>query len=213
MATTMPDAALPMIVVAQAEGGPAVVEPLPEAPAVVGELIEEPEAEVPFPPFDATYFPSQLLWLAITFIALYLIVARVALPRIGGILEDRRDRIASDLDQAERLKEQSDDALAGYERALAEARARAFAVGEEARATAKQQAAARQAEIEAELNKRLGRAEARIGEIKGKALADVDAVAADVAAALVERLVGEKPTQNEVQDAVAAAGGRETVGV
>ena len=109
----------------------------PEAPAaeiheeIAAELeggvgVEEhAEEEGTFPPFDPTFFASQLLWLAITFTALYLLMSRVIIPRIGGILEDRRDRIARDLDQAERLKQQSEEAVASYERALAEARSRA----------------------------------------------------------------------------------------
>ncbi len=71
-----------------------------------------------FPPFDATTFASQLLWLAITFGVLYYLMARVAVPRIAGIIEDRRDRIASDLDMADRLKTDSEEALAAYEKAL-----------------------------------------------------------------------------------------------
>jgi F-type H+-transporting ATPase subunit b len=191
-----------VIVVAQAEGPAAV-----EAASGAGE-VEHPET-VPFPPFDATYFPSQLLWLAITFVAMYLLVARVVLPRIGGILEDRRDRIADDLDQAERLKQQSDEALEAYERALAKARADAFSIGEKAREAAKAVAAEQQADVEADLNKRLAAAEARIGEIKRKALAEVDAVAADVAQAVVETLLGKRPTTQEVGAAVAAAGAQE----
>ena len=187
------------IVVAQAEGAAGGEE-------LTTEVGHEEEGEEPFPPFDATYFPSQLLWLFITFVAMYLLAARVVLPRIGGILEDRRDRIASDLDQAERLKQQSDEAIAGYERALSEARARAFTVAEAARGAAKNKAAVKQAEIEAELNARLATAETRIGEIKQKALADVGAVAAEVAEAVVERLLGEKPAAKEVETAVAAAG-------
>ena len=201
----MNESVLPLIVIAQAEGAP-------ELPALIEGVVEEEAGEEPFPPFDATYFPSQLLWLAITFTALYLLLVRVALPRLGGILEDRRDRIASDLDQAERLKQQSDEAIADYEKALAEARARAFAVAEEAREAAKQKAAGRQAEVEADLKSRLADAEKRIGEIKQKALADVDAVAADVAEAVVERLLGERPSAGEVGDAVAAASDRETAG-
>jgi F-type H+-transporting ATPase subunit b len=185
--------ASPVIIVAQAEGVSAGIE--------AGEL-HAAEDEV-FPPFDPTFFASQLLWLAITFTALYLVLARVVIPRLGGILEDRRDRIANDLDQAERLKEQSNEAIAAYERALAKARADAFAVGEQAREAAKRAAAAKQAEIEAALNARLAEAEARIGAIKQKALADVGAVATEVAGAVVERLLGVKPTANEISGAVA----------
>ena len=166
-----------------------------------GALTEEvhPETEINpeegvFPPFDASTFASQLLWLAITFGALYLLMARVVLPRIGGILEDRRDRIASDLDHAERLKQQSDQALASYERALADARANAFKIAEDSRERAKAEADARQQVIEADLSRRIEAAENRIGEI-----------AVEAAQALVERLLGKAPSRTETAAAVAAA--------
>lgn len=198
------------IVIAQAEeGAPAEGAP---APVVEGELFEEVileeephEEEVGFPPFDSTYFASQFLWLIISFVVLYLLMSRLVLPRIGGILEDRRDRIARDLDQAERLKQQSDDAMAGYERALAEARAGAHAIAAEARDGAKAEADARQEKIEADLDKQLEDASARINEIKAKALADVGDIATDAASAVVEQLLGKKPTATELSAAVKAA--------
>ncbi len=65
-----------------------------------------------FPPFDSTHFASQLLWLAITFGLFYLLMSKVIIPRIGGILETRHDRIAQDLDEASRLKGEADAAIA-----------------------------------------------------------------------------------------------------
>jgi F-type H+-transporting ATPase subunit b len=90
-----------------------------------------------FPPFDQSTFASQLLWLAITFGLFYLLMSRVIVPRIGGILEHRRDRIAQDLDEASRLKEEADNAIAAYEQELAEARKKASAIAEAAREKAK----------------------------------------------------------------------------
>ena len=196
------------IVLAQAgEGEPAGVI---EGAAAEGELSEgvviEEHDEETFPPFDPTFFASQLLWLAITFTVLYLLMSRLVLPRIGGILEDRRDRIARDLDQADRLKQQSDDAIASYERALAEARSGAFTIAAESREAAKEEANQRQAATEADLDKKLAEAEARIGEIKKKALADVTEVASEAAEAVVEKLLGKKPAASEVTAAVKAAG-------
>jgi F-type H+-transporting ATPase subunit b len=69
-----------------------------------------------FPPFDSHSFASQILWLALTFIALYVVMSRVALPRIGSILEDRRRHIDNDLQEAQRLKGESDAAIAAHER-------------------------------------------------------------------------------------------------
>ena len=193
------------VVMAQAEGAP-VAEPAAAAElhsevGVAGE--EEHAAEGEFPPFDPTFFASQLLWLAITFTVLYLLMGRVIIPRIGGILEDRRDRIARDLEQAERLKQQSNDAIASYEKALSDARNRAFKIAGEARDAAKAEAASKQAATEAVLDNKLADAEKRIAGIKAKALADVGAIASEAAEAVVERLLGKKPSSGEVSSAVA----------
>ncbi|MCC6735890.1 MAG: F0F1 ATP synthase subunit B [Bauldia sp.] len=197
---------------APAEAAPAAEPGAPLTDAAHGELagvvIEEHATEEhggTFPPFDSTYFASQLLWLAISFVVLYLLMSRVIIPRIGGILEDRRDRIARDLDQAGRLKQQSDEANAAYVKALSDARANAFRIAAEARDKAKGEAAARQAEIEKSLDGKLAAAETRIGEIKAKALADVGAIAAEAAEAVVDRLVGLKASATELKDAVGAA--------
>src|ERR1700693_658301 len=87
----------------------------------------------PFPPFDQQTFPSQRLWLALTFVALCLLMSKIALPRIDSILERRRARIAGDLAEAQRLKGESDAAIASYEKALADARARAQALVSDSR--------------------------------------------------------------------------------
>src|SRR5262245_56065197 len=78
-----------------------------------------------FPPFQKETFASQIIWLALTFVALYLLMARVALPRVGAILDARKGRIDGDLAEAERLKTESDAAMATYEKSLADARNRA----------------------------------------------------------------------------------------
>ena len=158
----------------------------------------------PFPPFQFETFASQLLWFAITFALLYYLMSKVALPRIAGILEDRRDRIASDLDLADRLKQESEAALAGYEKELAEARIRANAIAEGARDGAKQATAAKRAVIEANLAAKLEAAEKRIGEIKSKALADVGEIAAETTDALIKALVDTDVTGREVADAVSS---------
>src|SRR5579859_287483 len=75
-----------------------------------------------FPPFDTSTFPSQLVWLAITFVALYLIVSRIALPRVGAVIDKRQSKIEGDLGEAQRLKDESEAALKAYESELASAR-------------------------------------------------------------------------------------------
>src|SRR5690606_29603073 len=107
-----------------------------------------------FPPFDATTFPSQILWLAISFAALYFMMKKVALPRVGEILEERRDRIEGDLAEAERLRQKTDQAIASYEAALAEARSNAHAIAEAAREENKAKLDAARTKVEANLTKK-----------------------------------------------------------
>ncbi len=187
------------------------VEHAPEPLGAAGELhgavgVEDHAEEGShFPPFDSTYFASQLLWLAITFVAFYLIMQRVALPRIGAILDVRRDRIAGDLDRAEQLKRESDAAIAAYEKSLADARTSAFAIAEDSRKKASAAADEQRRQNETALASRLAASEGQIASIKDRALAEVGTIAADVAASVVEALIGKKASPDEIRAAVAAA--------
>lgn len=158
-----------------------------------------------FPPFDSSTFASQLFWLAITFVLLYWLMAKVAIPRISGILTARSARIAADLETAEKAKAASEAAVAGYEKSLAAARANANAIAEGARNEAKAAAAKERASIEADLAKRLADAEARIGEIKTKALSEVGGIAGDAADAIVKALGGADAPRGEIDAAVSKA--------
>src|SRR5580704_16075603 len=94
---------------------------------------EAPAGHAAFPPFQSENFPSQLLWLGISFVLLYALMSKIALPRIGAILAERSRLIGDDLAAAERLKEQSDAAHAAYDKALADARARAQGIASSTR--------------------------------------------------------------------------------
>ena len=158
-----------------------------------------------FPPFNAETFPSQLLWLALIFLALYLLMSRIALPRVGSILEARRQRIKDDLAEAQRFKDASDAAIAAHEKALAEARARAQALASETRAKAAAAAEARRKEVDAKLHARITEAEKAIAGTRSAALANVRSIASEAAGAIVERLTGTAPATEEVSQAVGNA--------
>lgn len=155
-----------------------------------------------FPPFKKDTFASQLVWLAIAFVALYLIISRVAVPRIGGIFEERSKRIEGDLADAQRLKGESEAALATYEKALADARNKAQAIAGETRDKLNAQAEERRKALEAELNAKLADAESQIAKTKSDAMANVRGIAVDAAAAIVERLIGTAPAAPAVAAAV-----------
>jgi F-type H+-transporting ATPase subunit b len=158
-----------------------------------------------FPPFNSQTFPSQLIWLVITFVLLYALMAKWALPQVGRVIESRQKRIADDFAEAERLKAQSDQAVAAYEKALADARGRAQAIANQTR---EQQAAAAEAsrrELEHALSAKLAEAEKTIAATKQAAMVNVRGIAEDAAAAIVERLIGSTPSDQAVANAVAEA--------
>jgi F-type H+-transporting ATPase subunit b len=160
-----------------------------------------------FPPFDSTHFPSQILWLAITFGAFYFLVSKMIAPRISGIIQARESRISSDLAEASRMKNEADAAVAKYEQELSEARAKSAAIAAEARDKAKVEADAERARIEGELAAKLSAAEASIAGIKSKAMAEVSTVAEDVASEIVSQLTGVAVGKADVTAAVGAAKG------
>jgi F-type H+-transporting ATPase subunit b len=155
-----------------------------------------------FPPFQKETFASQLVWFAIFFVALYLIMSRLALPRVGSILAQRRQRIEDDLKTAQRLREESDAELAAYEKALANARNRAQTIANETRDKLNAEAEQARKVLEEELNAKLAEAERIISGTKEAALANVRGIAIDAAAAIVERLIGSAPPDKVVETAV-----------
>jgi F-type H+-transporting ATPase subunit b len=157
-----------------------------------------------FPPFDPATFPSQLLWLAITFGALYLLMSRVALPRIGGILANRKAIIDADLAAADASRQKTDAAIAAYEAALAAAKAKAQGIANESREAITADLAAKRSAVEADLTAKVTAAEVRISATKTEALTHVDEIATETAQTVVTQLVGDV-SADSVRAAVAKA--------
>ena len=161
--------------------------------------------KAPFPPFEKDTYASQLVSLLIAFVALYLIVSRIALPRVGGVIEARQKAIDGDLTQAQRLKDESDAALKAYEAELAAARSRAQAIGTETRDKLNAASEAERKTLEAELAAKLAAAEKTIAETRESAMSNVRSIAADAATAIVQQLTGKKPDAKSVKSAVEAS--------
>ncbi|MFY9954663.1 F0F1 ATP synthase subunit B' [Bradyrhizobium sp.] len=158
--------------------------------------------KAPFPPFQKDTFASQLVSLAIAFVALYLIVSRIALPRVGSLLDERQGKIDGDLAEAEKLKDASDAALKAYESELAAARARAQAIGAETREKLNAASEAERKTLEQRLSVKLAEAEKAIATTRTAAMRNVRGIAADAAAAIVQRLTGLAPDGKSVKAAV-----------
>lgn len=161
------------------------------------------EGGAKFPPFDPGTFAPQLVWLAITFGALYWIMSRVALPRIGSVLEERRDRIQRDLDEAERMKVETDAALAAYDQAMTEARGKAQAMARDTRESLAAEVERERVRVDEQVASKVAETERQIAATKVRALSSVNEIAVETAGAIVSRLIGKDVPASEIQAALA----------
>jgi F-type H+-transporting ATPase subunit b len=158
-----------------------------------------------FPPFESSTFASQLVSLAIAFVLLYVIVSRIALPRVGAVIDARQNKIEGDLAEAQKLKDESEAALKAYEADLATARSKAQAIGAETRDKLNAASEAERKSLEDKLSAKLAEAEKTIAATRTSAMSNVRGIAADAAGAIVQRLTGAVPDSNAVASAVDAS--------
>jgi len=155
------------------------------------------------PQLDPTTYGNQIFWLLIALVAIYLILSRVALPRIAAILAERQGTITNDIASAEDLKAKAEAAEEAYEKALADARAEAQRIAGETKA-----------KIQADLNVAIGKADAKIAakaaeseqaiaEIRAGAVVAVAEVAKDTAKEIVA-VMGGKADAKAINAAVSA---------
>lgn len=158
-----------------------------------------------FPPFQSETFASQLFWLALTFALLYWFMAKVALPRLGGIIAQRHDKIQGDLHEAIAAKKEAEAAGLAYEAALSDAKARSQAIAAETHQRLQAETEAKRRELDAALAEKLVAAEKIISETKTAALTHVEGIANDAAEAILQRVLGETLPQERVATAVKTA--------
>jgi F-type H+-transporting ATPase subunit b len=161
-----------------------------------------PAGERTFPPFQSQNFPSQLVWLTVSFVLLYVLMSKIALPRVGAIFAERSKRIGDDLKAAQDFKEKTDTAHAAYEKALADARGRAQSIANSTREKQAAEADALNKQLEAQLHEKLAAAERSIAATRSSAMGNVSTIAADTASAIVERLIEKAPAAHEVAAAL-----------
>ena len=152
------------------------------------------------PQLDFATFPNQIFWLVVTLIVLYLVLSRVALPRVAAVLAERQGTITNDIAAAEDLKRQAVEAEEAYNKALADARAEAQEIAARTRAEIQAELDEAIARADAQIAEKSAESEARIAEIQAGAMASVEEVARDAAAEIVSALGGQADA-----DAVAAA--------
>ena len=160
------------------------------------------------PQLDVSTYASQLFWLLLTFVPLYLVIYKVALPRIGEVLEARQDKIDDDLKKAAARKEEAQAVMAEYEALQAEAHGKAQALLRETQDAMKEEAAKSNTALGEKLAKQGEEAEARISAAKAEALANLNDTVVEVTAAATEKLLGSKPSDDQVQSVVATLSAR-----
>jgi F-type H+-transporting ATPase subunit b len=164
---------------------------------------EAPGGSAPgMPQLDPTWWGGQIVWLALIFLVLYLVLAKVLLPKLGKTIDEREGKISGDIADARRLKQEAEDQAAAAAAELGDARAKAQKTAADAKAKAAAAAAERQHAEEAKLNARLASAEAEIRAARDQAMSNVSAIAVETAQAIVEKLTGEKVAADVVQAAV-----------
>ncbi|MTJ83267.1 MAG: F0F1 ATP synthase subunit B' [Telmatospirillum sp.] len=157
------------------------------------------------PQFDPTFYTTQLFWLFVTFVVLYLLLSTLAMPKIGAVLEERQRKIDDNLDKAAQLKAEAEQAIALYEKALAESRAQAQTLLREAAEAMARQSEERQKQLNDRLSQQVKAGEARIGAAKDEALGHVRDVAAEAARSITAKLTGATLDDARIAAAVAAA--------
>ncbi|MBV9862532.1 MAG: F0F1 ATP synthase subunit B' [Alphaproteobacteria bacterium] len=154
------------------------------------------------PQLDVSTYVPQLFWLFVTFLVLYLLMRRIALPKVGAAIEARRNRLEGDLARAAELKSQAEAVLAEYERTLAAARTDAQATMRETADRLAAEAAERQRALAATLADQVEAAERRIAAAKQHALAEVRGIAVEVAGSVTQKLIGAAPQPAQLTAAV-----------
>ncbi|MBS0267601.1 MAG: F0F1 ATP synthase subunit B' [Proteobacteria bacterium] len=170
-----------------------------QAAEIAAESGAAPHQSGGLPQLNSHYFSPQLFWLAITFVTLLFVMSKIALPRVGEVLEERRDRIKRDLDAASRLKAETDKALADYEKALADARSNASGIAKETREKLAAETDTERHRVDDQIAAKLREADKRIAATKSKATSAIGEIATDTARAVVEKLIGQSVTPDDVK--------------
>lgn len=146
---------------------------------------------VGMPQLDFSTFPNQIFWLLVTLVVIYLVLSRIALPRIASVLAERQGTITSDVAAAEEFKLKALEAEEAYNKALADARAQAHGIVADAKAEMQGELDAAIAKADAEIAAKAAESEVAINEIRANAMDAVKVVAKDTAKEIVASLGGK----------------------
>ena len=159
--------------------------------------------ETTFPPFDPVNFTPLLIWLTLSFGLLYLLMSKIAVPRVEKILHTRAHTITKDISAANALRAQAEEAAAAHDKTIADAKAKALALAQETHARLNAETEAQRLALETDLNAKLATSEAQVLEMKAKAMGNVEAIAQETAAAIVQHITGKPADQSAIAKAIA----------
>ncbi|MFY0612680.1 MAG: F0F1 ATP synthase subunit B' [Hyphomicrobiaceae bacterium] len=174
---------------------------------VLASVPDTVEKKSGLPQLNVQDMAPQLIWLALTFLALYFVLSKITLPRIASVLDERKSRIERDVAEAERLNSETQNAMAEYEQKLADARGKAGAMVKENRDAVMADLETKRLASEAEDQARLQAAEERIGAMKSDAMAQVETISTETAQELIKTLIGSDVSADEIRRAMQPAAG------
>jgi len=155
-----------------------------------------------FPPFEVSTYPSQIFWLTVCFTLLLAVMWRVAVPKIGGVIGERKGRIQTELAKAEESRKQAEHAAAAYQAPILEARERARAASEATRSQMAHEFERAKATADTEAQRKTTEAQDRIAALQRQAKWHVTQAAEDAVVEIVRRLTGEAVSRAEATAAV-----------
>lgn len=167
-----------------------------------GTLLAASEEKPGMPQLDMTTYGTQLFWLVVTFVILLILLWSFALPRVGRVLEQRQRKIADDIEHAEKLKQEAEEAIKAYETSLSEARSKAHQLLTTTQNELDKQAAEQRSMLDAQLAEKQNQAEMQIREAREQALNSVREVAIEAARAATHRLIGVEPSRDAANSAI-----------
>ena len=161
------------------------------------------------PQFDPSSFPSQIFWLAVTFLAMYIFFSNRTLPDISGTLENRREHIQDDIDTAERLKKEAEQAQAAYEESLISARSEAAKTISDAHQKMKAKSENQSKKFREKTEQEIKALEGRLDNVKKEIMEDMNVIAAELARDAAEKVVGISTDIDQAKDVVMALNGKQ----
>jgi F-type H+-transporting ATPase subunit b len=159
--------------------------------------------ETTFPPFDPANFTPLLVWLTLSFGLLYLLMSKIAVPRVENILHTRTNNITKNISEANALRAKAEAAAGAHEKTIADAKAKAVALAQETHVRLNAETETKRLALEAELNAKLAASEKQVQAMKAKAMGNVEAIASETAAAIVQHITGKPADQKAIAQAIA----------